>query len=99
VCGGGAWLNIDQCKRKLTLLTFLSRSKRQPKDLGWANAWVVGVALLLAVPFAAAQTVAAWMSVLVPGQDWERKEDVGRFFLASFVDGTPELCDNSDGKM
>lgn len=73
-------------------------SKRQPKDLGWANAWVLGVALLLAVPFAAAQTVAAWMTVLVRGRDWERRMDAGRFMLASFVVGTPELCDNSNSQ-
>lgn len=67
--------------------------------MGWPNAWVVGLALLLAIPFVAAQTVTAWMSVIIPGHQWERKRAAGTYMLASFVNGTPMLCDNSDGKL
>ncbi len=56
------------------------------------------MALLLSVPFLAAQTMAAWMSVLVRGRDWETRLDVGRFFPASFVVGLPGECNNSDGQ-
>ena len=74
-------------------------SKRRPKDLGWPNAWVVGLALLLTIPFVAAQTVTAWMSVIIPGHEWEHKRAAGTYMLSSFVDGTASLCDNSGGKV
>ena len=59
---------------------------------------MLGVALVLTVPFAAAQTVTAWMSVIVPGHNWERDMSVGHYFLASYMVGSTQQCDDSDGK-
>lgn len=56
------------------------------------------MSLLLTVPFAAAQTVAAWMSVIIPGHGWETEKQVATYFLAPYVVGTQQQCDRSNGQ-
>lgn len=76
-------------------------STRSSQSSGWPNTWVMSLALIMTLPFLAAQVVLAWMSVIIPGHDWERTSgpsEVGRYFLAPYVIGTDQQCDNSDGQ-
>ena len=80
---------------------YFACSRRSLRSSGWPNAWLLSLSLACTLPFTAAQSVAAWMSVILPGHNWELTNGpstAGRYFLAPYVIGADYQCDNSDGK-